>query len=542
LKFDCDSVDFYYTIKSSSNFISGPSAGAAFALLTFSELSNLEIPSNLALSGTINSGGYIGNVGGLLQKIRAASRKNIDVVLIPFANKHFIDFSKLNISSSNTSVNISEIINNSKIDLVSFGFDEGVEVVPVATLDEILNYSLGISIQNYDWEFPEFYVDTMKNISEDLCSITSSYLNYLNSSLSSLNISSGGFNEFYFNDSVLNSSYNYSLNLSSFYSDALRLYNLSQIAYDSENYYSSASFCFGANIDLTVINFSNTSLSSLINITNSSIDFAKSKLRKKLDTLNDLQVYSVVSERIFDAGKSFDEALGYLNLSETLVLRRLAYAFQRSKTAISWMNFYNVPSSEKITGSLSNACNLVLKDSESKIQFLELSLDIASDAKDSLNLSSEAKDSGDYALCIYYALQAKAQADIFSSIYGATNEEIDEILDVKRKISENFIAKQYVKGHYPILGFSYLEYASNLANNDPYSALLYYQMAQELSNLDVFLDTNSVSNNFDFSIDSEFTFVGSKKSLFVKGVFLGFLLFLLSFLVFRMISKLIKKD
>ena len=117
---DCEDKDFYYSIKSKSNFITGPSAGSAFALLTYSELTNKKIPKNLALTGTINSGGYIGNVGGLTQKITGASQKNIKYVLIPFANKNYLDFKNINLTNESVE-NISKIINESKINLIDFG-------------------------------------------------------------------------------------------------------------------------------------------------------------------------------------------------------------------------------------------------------------------------------------------------------------------------------------------------------------------------------------------------------------------------------------
>ena len=83
LDFDCRQKDFFYTIRSASPIVGGPSAGAAISILTISLLDGLTINEEVAITGTINSGGIIGPVGGLKAKIEIASQKGIKKVLIP---------------------------------------------------------------------------------------------------------------------------------------------------------------------------------------------------------------------------------------------------------------------------------------------------------------------------------------------------------------------------------------------------------------------------------------------------------------------------
>ena len=66
---DCDSTDFFYTITAGSAIITGPSAGASIALLTASMLEGTKLNPKYALTGTINSGGLIGPVGGVKEKV-----------------------------------------------------------------------------------------------------------------------------------------------------------------------------------------------------------------------------------------------------------------------------------------------------------------------------------------------------------------------------------------------------------------------------------------------------------------------------------------
>jgi len=62
---DCDKYDFIYTIRAQSSIIGGPSAGAAIAALTTVAVMDIDYDETVAISGTINSGGIVGQVGGL---------------------------------------------------------------------------------------------------------------------------------------------------------------------------------------------------------------------------------------------------------------------------------------------------------------------------------------------------------------------------------------------------------------------------------------------------------------------------------------------
>src|SRR3989338_2414827 len=59
-KLNCNQYDFIFTIKSDSNIIGGPSAGAAIAALTTIAVLDLDYDKDITLTGTINSGGTIG--------------------------------------------------------------------------------------------------------------------------------------------------------------------------------------------------------------------------------------------------------------------------------------------------------------------------------------------------------------------------------------------------------------------------------------------------------------------------------------------------
>ncbi|MCD6496617.1 MAG: hypothetical protein J7K54_05075 [Candidatus Aenigmarchaeota archaeon] len=75
--------DFILTFNVSSRLIGGPSAGAAIATAAVAAIENRDIRNDVAMTGTIDSDGRIGMVGGILEKAKAASEAGYRIFLIP---------------------------------------------------------------------------------------------------------------------------------------------------------------------------------------------------------------------------------------------------------------------------------------------------------------------------------------------------------------------------------------------------------------------------------------------------------------------------
>lgn len=79
-----NNYNFNYSILNSDAInVSGPSAGAAMTILAVSALSGRPLPSNFTMTGTINSNGSIGLIGGVYDKAGAAKSNGMDFVLVP---------------------------------------------------------------------------------------------------------------------------------------------------------------------------------------------------------------------------------------------------------------------------------------------------------------------------------------------------------------------------------------------------------------------------------------------------------------------------
>lgn len=64
----------------------GPSAGIALTLAIFSALTNLKIPSDIAMTGEITLRGHVLEIGGLKEKSLGALRSGIKRIIIPYDN------------------------------------------------------------------------------------------------------------------------------------------------------------------------------------------------------------------------------------------------------------------------------------------------------------------------------------------------------------------------------------------------------------------------------------------------------------------------
>ena len=66
---DCSKYNFFYTIRADSPIVGGPSGGGATALLTFAVLEDIDLREDFAMTGSISSGGIIGAVAGIKEKV-----------------------------------------------------------------------------------------------------------------------------------------------------------------------------------------------------------------------------------------------------------------------------------------------------------------------------------------------------------------------------------------------------------------------------------------------------------------------------------------
>ena len=104
----------------------GPSAGVAMCTSIVSVMTGIPVKRNVAMTGEITLRGRVLPIGGLKEKLIAANRLNIKVVLIPKDNeKDLAEIPKKMI--------------------------KGLKIISVSNIDEVLKYSLTKKITPIDW-------------------------------------------------------------------------------------------------------------------------------------------------------------------------------------------------------------------------------------------------------------------------------------------------------------------------------------------------------------------------------------------------------
>ena len=82
-KINMDDYDLIYSINSEATVVGGPSAGAALTIATVAALENKTLRDNIVITGTIEPDGSIGEVGGILEKAKAAKDIGADIFIVP---------------------------------------------------------------------------------------------------------------------------------------------------------------------------------------------------------------------------------------------------------------------------------------------------------------------------------------------------------------------------------------------------------------------------------------------------------------------------
>jgi len=120
----------------------GPSAGVAMCTSIVSALTGIPVHKDIAMTGEITLRGRILPIGGLKEKLLAALRGGIKTVIIPQENEK----------------DLAEIPDNVK---------RGMDIIPMATVDEVLEKALASPLVPIEWEESEQLAEGEKDVSQE---------------------------------------------------------------------------------------------------------------------------------------------------------------------------------------------------------------------------------------------------------------------------------------------------------------------------------------------------------------------------------------
>ncbi|MBT4825046.1 hypothetical protein HN695_00475 [Candidatus Woesearchaeota archaeon] len=572
LETDCKKYDFFYTINAGSSIIGGPSAGAALAMLTVALLDPevKEYDETVSITGTINTGGIIGSVGGVKEKIDAAAQNGITKVLVPLGSniKHqeenitltdeeiekIVEESNVTVinediiveilnktqsimgnassSSSINQTNSTNQSNSSEFSIENYGKEKNIQVIEVVTLEQALKEFTGKDYgeKKEDILIDNFYTNTMKKISDDICGRTIELKSKLDKDVANLDQNTGNFNhevggyesESLFKDLVHESLYNQTLDL----------INNSEQAVEKIEYYAAASYCFGANINLDYLillsaNFTKNhkikKMNEIVEAINNSNDILD---ETNLTSITDLQTYLIVKERLIEAYDTWEATNDELVKNNTDIEYGIAYTTERLYSAYAWSHFFNQSSTTHVLDEklLTQSCQIILSEAQARLDYFGIifpyPLGLLEKTKKELNRAYQHLDNNQSKMCIMHAVMAKAEIDaVLSTSNIMKDEELKHLLDTKLELAKQVILKQQSKGLFPILGYSYYEYATSLGQEDTISGLIYSQYALEFSNLDLYIQIKEEKTYFEkvWAVTKQYVY-------FNQDLFFGFLI------------------
>ncbi|MBI2550464.1 hypothetical protein HYV83_04775 [Candidatus Woesearchaeota archaeon] len=513
----CDSYDFFYTIDANASLIGGPSAGAAAAALAIAAVDDAPISQSVAVTGTINSGGLVGQVGGLKSKIDAAAEAGLAEVLIPDGER----YAKIIVVNSSTKANSTQAL-----DLVEYGKPFRINVVEVSSLEETLLHLTGrnYSFEEKGLEISSDYSKVMNGLASEICERSSKLA-------SGIAATDFGHIE---KSQKLNSSGEIE-NLGKVLEAANNLTSDGVKEKDKGNFYSGASMCFGANVRHSYLSIlgKNISVQDALRQVNLTYEDAAGfeKSIPGATTLAGMQVRGTVKERLSETRQLLQlssEDLKNGNYNDGIY--RLAYAKERLGSAMAWNRFLKsyrsskpaVPSFEfdgNKNNTLRDGCVTRLQEADEHMQYLDIYLPGMLKSSEELGPVYSYLREGDYSSCIYRASLAKARANAMLSALSVS-ENITSLVGKKLRAAKGSIVRQTAKGDFPIISYSYYEYSASLMQTDPPSALLFAEYALELSNLDIYLksDMKMKSNANDKNKAAAFA-VGFAASLAATALF-----------------------
>lgn len=120
----------------------GPSAGVGMVTSIVSVLTNNAVRKDVAMTGEVTLRGRVLPIGGLKEKLLAALRGGIKTVLIPKDNEKDLE----------------DIPDNVK---------EGMEIIPVAIVDEVLKHALVNELVPVEWTEDDTLKSSMSNSTDD---------------------------------------------------------------------------------------------------------------------------------------------------------------------------------------------------------------------------------------------------------------------------------------------------------------------------------------------------------------------------------------
>lgn len=475
---DCREYDFFYVIRTQGGVIGGPSAGAALAVLTYAVLEDATLRNDTAITGAILPGGVIGPVGGVPVKVHGAASAGYAYALVPAFDDQDATLRAQAVAQQNASTNTYERY-GIETDQPAADTDlqtDRITVIRIRTLDDAVTHYTGTSPKQVAplTAPPEAYTANMARIATTLCDralIVRSSIDDEDERVDTEHLQS-----------------------------ADRQYARAMNASGRGAFYTSASQCFSSSLiaqEVLLTTADSTSRQTVLDMVKRGRNALREAIEKaELDTITDLEVAMIATERLSDV----ERALTAMNESDPSP-EELAYATERLETARAWFSVLGSIESTSLDLSqeaLDASCRAKLDDARERVNYVSyLYPESAAQLEESVQDAFGAAQRQHSALCILQASQAKAEANAILTALSVPEQDFAAVTARKAAIARERIAAQTERGTFPILAYSYDEYATAFPANEMATGALYTEYSLELAALPTAFSVRNSAVRFD---------------------------------------------
>jgi uncharacterized protein len=457
LGIDFMNYDFFFTIEAESPIVGGPSAGGVMTVATISALKNLSLRNDVFMTGMIYPDGFIGPVGGIPYKLKAASENGAKVFLVPKGQKIVYVEERVE-EKKGPFIFISR--KTKPVDLVAYGNSLGVKVYEVETIEDALmyytNYTITKSQSNLNLSK---YSDLLKRLAEKMKKDTMDlYTTVKNTGVEGIE-------------------------------KAEEFIREGDESYQRGYYYTSTSQYFTAKIELRYLYYtyrikSDEDLIHEFASVEEEINSTKNYLlAQKQIGVESFQLFGAAQERVTLAENYLYSARTSNNLENSL--RYLALSKERVESAKVWLSLLETVNEDipLKTDELKKRAQFYLGQAESLVVYASQIggyTNLIEEADKSIELSRKQLGEGFYAGSAISAIDSITKASLSIELINADENIIKSKNEVSRQSAKSALG-EVEKIVTPVLPVAYFEYAETSENL--VVKLSYYKLSERLAKL-----------------------------------------------------------
>ena len=487
LDVDMNKYDVFIQVKSDAPIIGGPSAGGTMTVGIIAALEGWEVRKDVMMTGMINPDGSIGPVGGILEKASAAYSVGSKLFLIPEGQRIQI----IQTTEQKQIGPITQITSKAeRVDVVEYARERwGLEVKEIKDIYDAVYYFTGKKIEKPSVP-ANLNVDT-SFLKTDALNDYDKTLSYYEQVENKLKTSNMGYSTYSYLKEALN--------------EAKSRLDEAKKTLEDGRYYTTLSLDFQARITIRHVDWyldieTDTDLENLLKNVDDEIKSTENTISNlTIRGISMLQAVAASEERLEQAKSLLKDAWSaYYDGNYWDAVSNAAFAYERIQTAKFWASLGERYAKGDVIEreSLKETARDYLDNSRLIITYIT-SMFGEVNLQELINLMNEGEgyyQDGKYSAAIFSAMEARIQAEIILDTLGIDNETI--LMDKLQRMKEDAkvaIVQAQKEGIYPILSFSYYEFAQSYENqgglDNIQTAMVFYQYAKETST--VFLETTS---------------------------------------------------